>query len=312
MVRYSTVMDQIDLSDVKHILAECPAELVGHEELLFQQKITNACDLITQQHAHIILVTGPSASGKTTSAKMITNELKARGKQVDRISLDNFYRPTSQLPRWEDGYQNYESVDGLDIPCFEAFLEHLFRDGHSLLPVFDFATGKRAEKTIDIGFDEHTYLIFEGIHALNPKVTQPLEGHAAMKIYISTHSDFIDSDGSILLTARDLRLTRRILRDFWYRSTTAEETFRMWYYVLKGEDLYIRPFRQYADLHINSTHSYEPFLYHDALVQTLERTSPDSPYRDTIRHLLESARHFFGIDSDLIPKTSLIQEFIRH
>ena len=143
-------------------------------------------------------------------------------------------------------------MEGLDIPCFQQFVEGLFDRGHALLPVFDFTAGRRKDKQIDIQFDDHTYLIFEGIHALNPQVTDPLSSHRSMKIYISVHSDFVDNSGDILLAARDLRLCRRLLRDFYYRGTGAEETLRMWEYVLRGEDLYIRPFRKNADMHINS------------------------------------------------------------
>ena len=229
---------------------------------------------------------------------------------VNRISLDNFYKSSDQLPRWEDGYQNYESVEGLDLDCFRETVQRLLQTGRAQFPIFDFTAGCRSEKTFEISYDEHTYLIIEGIHALNPLLTDTLAPHRTVKLYISVHSDFVDDGGRILLGARDLRLTRRLLRDFYYRGTGAEETLRMWDYVLRGEDLYIRPFREFADAHINSTHDYEPSLpRHPRRNAAADR--PGLPYRETIGRLTDSARHFFGIDQALVPATSLIQEFIK-
>ena len=310
MLKYRAKMDPIPAASISGALAVYPEQLVASEEQLFQKKIQSACDAIERDQLHLILLTGPSASGKTTTAKKIALELEARGKKVSRISLDNFYRPAAELPRWEDGYQNYESVEGLDIPRFEQFVEELFKTGSSRLPLFDFTTGTRREKEILLSFDEHTYVIFEGIHALNPFVTEPLAPHPSLKIYISVHSDFIGPQEQVLLGARDLRLTRRLLRDFYHRTTPAEETLQMWDYVLRGEDLYIRPFRQHADMHINSTHAYEPFLYRDQLLQLLKNTSEESPYLQTIQRLRNSIASFSPISSQLIPQTSLIQEFL--
>ena len=123
------------------------------------------------------------------------------------------------------------------------------------------------------------------------------------------HSDFVNDQGDLLMSARDLRLTRRLLRDYYYRGTAAEETLKMWDYVLRGEDLYIRPYRIYADRHVNSVHNYEPFLYRDALCRLLEHPDSDSPYHETIERLRACAAFFFPIDQSLIPPASLIQEF---
>ncbi len=160
-------------------------------------------------------------------------------------------------------------------------------------------------------YDEQTYLIFEGIHALNPVITRTVERYPSTKIYISVHSEFTDGSGGVLLTARDLRLMRRILRDFTYRGTGAEETFRMWDYVLMGEDLYIRPYRKYADLHIDSVHAYEPYLYNKDILCALFETDPGSRYHDIVERLRASAKHFFPMDRALIPRSSLIREFIK-
>lgn len=310
MTKYLPRMETIQTDGTAQALTQQPQKLIAQEEARFQRELERACDLILSDSIHMILLTGPSASGKTTTAKKIATELNRRGEKVNRISLDNFYRPAAELPRWEDGYQNYESVEGLDIPCFQQFVEDLFHQGCGKLPVFDFTSGERRKKWVELFFDQHTYLIFEGIHALNPLVTQTLQGHRTVKIYISVHSDFLDGQGNLLLGARDLRLCRRLLRDFYHRGTQAEGTMRMWEYVLRGEDLYIRPFRQYADIHINSTHAYEPFLYHDRLVQLLANAPENSDYQEAFERLAKASDAFWGIPEDWIPQSSLIQEFL--
>lgn len=313
-MKYSDRMERVDVAEIAAGLIKNPPEVVGRAEAAYHEQISVLCDAIEKDNLHIILLTGPSASGKTTTAKKLAVELIRRGKLVNRISLDNFYKSATELPKWEDGYQNYESVEGLDIDCFEEFMAELLQEGMARMPVFDFTSGRRRpDKTIELHFDDHTYLIIEGIHALNPLLTDPLLPHRMIKVYISVHSDFVDPKGETLLGARDLRLTRRMLRDFYYRGTSAVATLEMWEYVLRGEDIYIRPFRRYADFHFNSTHSYEPFLYHDPLAALLAQSdkSKHSEFADTLDRLSAAEPSFFGIDSAQIPKSSLIREFIR-
>ncbi|WP_278942738.1 uridine kinase family protein [Anaerotruncus colihominis] len=310
-MKYSQVMEQVRTSVIASALSGHPADAIAQVEDAYYQQISSICDMVTHDHIHLLLVTGPSASGKTTTAKKLALELHVRGKRVNRLSLDNFYKSSDELPRWEDGYQNYESVEGLDLQCFERVMQTLFRDGRAQFPIFDFTAGRRAEKTFELTFDNHTYLIIEGIHALNPVLAPAFHGHRTVKTYISVHSDFVNDQGDLLMSARDLRLTRRLLRDYYYRGTAADETLKMWDYVLRGEDLYIRPYRIYADRHVNSVHNYEPFLYRDALCRLLEHPDSDSPYHETIERLRACAAFFFPIDQSLIPPASLIQEFIK-
>ncbi|MEM1484694.1 hypothetical protein V6615_07395 [Oscillospiraceae bacterium PP1C4] len=310
-MKYSPILDQVNILPLAGKVSDCPELVVQSAENSFRQKIIDICDTVTQEQKHMILVTGPSASGKTTSANKIAEELRTRGKKVNSISLDNFYVDAQNLPKWKDGYQNYESIEGLDIRHFEETVSRLLKTGSASLPVFDFSVSARTKETIDMTFDEQTYLIIEGIHALNPIISRIVDSYASAKIYISVHSEFTDDSGNTLLTARDLRLIRRILRDFTYRDTTAEETFRMWDYVLMGEDLYIRPFRRYADFHIDSTHAYEPYLYHKEILCALRETNCSSPYCATIQRLKASAERFFEMDRALIPSTSLIREFMK-
>ena len=310
-MRYNPLLDRINCSSFYGHMAQSPQEIVQKAEDRYQKRIDEVCDRIIREKKCIVLVTGPSASGKTTTAQKISLVLQKHDKKVSTISLDNFYRHASELPRWKDGYQNYESIEGLDIPYFENRVTELLTTGHSQFPLYDFSVNERSAQSVDLTFDQDTILIFEGIHALNPLISQPVSDFSTLRIYVSVHSDFVDSDGQVLFPARDLRLTRRVLRDYTYRNTSAEGTFRMWDYVMMGEKLYIRPFRKYADCHIDSTHSYEPFLYHDDILTALDNTPADSHYAEIVLRLRESAEHFFGISSALIPETSLIREFMK-
>lgn len=310
-MRYSEVKENVAVKAVADKLSTWPMDAVRRMEQSYYRRVLAVCDDAIDQKKHTILVTGPSASGKTTTAKQIVEELRARGYRVNRISLDNFYKTADELPRWSDGYQNYEAIEGLDLACFEDTLAKLYREGRSTFPIFDFNTGKRSQKTYELEYDEHTFLIVEGIHALNPALSDTLSKAHSMKVYISVHSDFVNEDGNVVMEAMDLRLLRRLIRDYYHRGTPAEDTFHMWDYVVKGEEIYIYPFREYADVHFNSTHNYEPFLYHDEALEMLQNIPADSKYTCIVQRLQTCLAPFFHIERSLVPADSLLQEFIK-
>lgn len=311
MLKYNPILDQIVVPSFALEMEENPSAIVQKAEDAYHQKIQQVCDYILQEGRLMIFITGPSASGKTTTSQRIAQELTRRGKHVSSISLDNFYKCAAELPRWKDGYQNYESIEGLDLDHFNKTVSTLLKEGKAQFPIFDFSVNQRASQTIELRFDQDSLLIFEGIHALHPLISQAVEGYPCVKIYISVHSNFVDTSGQILLSARDLRLTRRILRDFTYRDTTADETFEMWEYVMMGEELYIRPYRQYADLHIDSAHLYEPYLYHDEILRALASSNHNSTYGAAIERLHHAYSYFTSISPSLIPQDSLIREFMK-
>ena len=178
------------------------------------------------------------------------------------------------------------------------------------MPIFDFTTGSRSTFTRDLTFDEDTCLIFEGLHALNPRIAPLVEKFRILRLYISVHSDYVDHSGKVLLAGRELRLLRRLLRDRVRRNTEAEETLRLWDYVLRGENLYMQPYRPLADLHINSAHGYEPFLYARQGAEMLRSIPKDDPHQELAQQLIAALEGLPELDWDLIPKMSLIQEFI--
>lgn len=309
-MRYVKEMQKILIPELLVERRDSVKELIRKEEAEYQNKILEVCDEILRTGKNMILLTGPSGSGKTTTAMKIAEELKNRGKKMHRISLDDFYKDNENQPLWSDGSKNYETVESLDVDYFNDRVKTLLGTGKADFPVFDFTSGNRSKEIIPLTYDEETYLIFEGIHALNPLLDDYLDSERIMRIYVSVHSDFLDSEGNVIIKARNLRLMRRMLRDSVHRDADALETLGLWQYVLRGEKLYIKPFRKNADIHINSTHSYEPFLYRDGIYKLLAPIQEDERHGELVKILLAGLSGFEQISKEMIPSSSLIQEFI--
>lgn len=309
-MKYSRKMDQIMISELLWKYKLEPETLIQNEERVFHEKLTNICDHVLQKKINIILLTGPSASGKTTTAKRLVTELLLRGIKSNRISLDNFYRNNDEDPLWEDGQPNYESIRSLDVNCFHQKMYELFRYGGSDFPVFDFDCGRRSSEAFSVSFDQDTCLIFEGIHALNPLLSGHILEKHTMRLYVSVHSDFVNDSGMPVLAAQNLRFLRRMLRDYAHRSDSAEETMKMWKHVLEGEKLYIQPYRRYADFHINTVHSYEPFLYQEKAMTLLRPLMDNTEFLQLAGQLIAAETLFPPLSAARVPKSSLLQEFI--
>ena len=297
------------IRELSRAVFENPQVFVDRTEDRFRDQLRGMTEQVVASGSHIVLLCGPSSSGKTTTANLLVSDLSALGRRAVRISLDDFYRNRDLMPLWEDGTKNFESIEGLDLDCFSTSVNTLMQDGHAEFPIFDFTEGKRSSVTRPMEYDENTILIFEGIHALQPQLRQGL-ARSNFGIYIHPNTSYVDQDGRTLLDARDLRLTRRIIRDNLHRGTPPLGTMRMWKDVLRGELLYMKPSSGTADVFVNTSHDYEPFLYGSVITELLKQTQDPGENRETVDRLIESYRHFFPIGTELIPQSSLIQEFI--
>ncbi len=297
-----------NLDRVLEKLIQNPQEVVQAAEDRYRQGIATVCKTCTAQNKTVILLCGPSAAGKTTTSERLRSYFQSQGHQVDRISLDDFYLPASQVPCWEDGSPNFETVESLDIPRYTELMEILSKTGRASFPIFDFKD-TTAKKTYTIEQKEGDVLIIEGLHALNPLISAPLDPEKVYRVYISTHTDFF-AEGKVVLPAKLLRLCRRLLRDSRHRNADAEETMQMWRHIRKGEELYIHPFRNLSDIHINTAHEYEPFLYRDRLLADLQDANLSPRGEETKKLLCDMVRDIPSLSEEIVPKDSLLQEFI--
>ncbi len=303
-MQYTSVMNRLPLPELIERAKSDPKGLIEVEEARFQREIQAVCDSVVANKQKVILLCGPSSAGKTTSANKLITSLTAEGHKVNRVSLDDFYKDKEELPFWDDGSINFESIEGLDLSLFHQCMQTLFVKGEADFPIFNFQNPKE-RGTARLHYDDDTYTIVEGIHALSPKIRESLNGLPCCRVYVSVHSDFVLSDGSIKIAGRTLRLARRTIRDVFHRNTKPETTFKMWEYILRGEQLYIQPFRKDADFHIDTTHAYEPFIYVSYLASLI------NGHGDGLAETLRAS--FAGLPAiaeGLVPDSSLIQEFI--
>lgn len=292
--------------------AKSPADFVRHSEEYYRQQIGQVADLFCASFPQnrVILLAGPSSSGKTTTSINLQQELERRGIHATQISLDDFFKERSEAPLLEDGTPDLETVELVDLALLEACFERLFTDGSCDFPIFDFACGHRSEQMRPLKMDEHTAVIIEGLHALNPLIRSLNFCKDAVKIYISIKTEFFDGEERLLST-RELRLVRRVIRDRNFRSTMPADTMAMWKNVVRGEDEYIRPFRLESDFWLDSVHLYEPFLYRDIFLEITENTVWKEPgHQDFIEKMRKNLQRFPAISTKYVPKDSLLREFI--
>ena len=280
--------------------------LIETSEKRYRRQIDAAAQAILHAKSNVVFLTGPSSSGKTTSSIFLEQELKKFGKETIRISLDNFYRDREDLPCWSDGTRNFECIEGLDLDFFAERVNALLADGDAKMPRFDFKEGKRSEKTFEVHYGDDTIIIFEGIHALNPDLYGRVSIDGITKIYVSVHSDYVDNAGKKYIKAQDIRLCRRMIRDYLHRGTEPNFTLELWGKVCLGEKEYIRPYRTNSDISINSMHDYEIFVYRDYMID-YSKSFPDN---EEIFKLVGKLEKLPSLYERIIPKTSMLREFL--
>ena len=260
----------------------------------------------------IILLAGPSSSGKTTTSHILCDELKNNGINTVTVSFDDFFRPRSEAPRAPDGKEDLESPLCLDMECIENCVETLFTQKSCDFPIYDFQKGERSQQKKHLVIDDHTALVFEGLHAINPYISnRPLFQSSAMKIYISIKTEYY-FEGKRIVDTRELRLVRRLIRDKNFRGCSPYTTLSMWNSVIAGEDRHIRPYRIFSDYWIDSVHLYEPYLYKGFLPDIFceDESSAVNGYRKTANKLVKMLDYFADIPILSIPDNSLLREFI--
>lgn len=284
---------------------------IADEEVRFDTAVSNVVEkFLANSDCDIVLLAGPSSSGKTTTAGIIAEKIRNSGRNAYIVSLDDFYLNAEDIAINEDGAKDYENVTALDIPLIRKCFSQLIEERKSELPIFDFMTSSRSDETKHIELKKDDVIIVEGLHALNPVITEGLDESHLYKIYISVSSRVTDENGKILLNKRNLRLIRRTIRDYKHRNASVEQTLNMWDGVLKGEDKFLFPFESYADVKINSFHAYESCIFKDEALSRFGQVAADSVFYEKAQEIISALNRFVGIEESLLPEKSLLNEFL--
>lgn len=302
-------MANYDVSKINALLKEDAENYIELCEKAYCSQLQEISDEIAKENKRtIVMLAGPSSSGKTTTARLLKEKLNEKGKTAIVVSLDDFYLELDEPNTFEDGTVDFETVNALDVPMISSCLHELFDKGETTVPRFCFKSKKRScyEK---ITLEEDGVVIVEGLHALNPVITEPLSDRRLYKYYVSVSSRITD-ENEVLLTKRDIRFIRRLIRDYHHRNSEVEYTFYLWKGVRMGEDRYLFPYSYLADRKIDSTHPYEPALFKGIATKLLDRVASDSVYYETANELKKKLDRFTSLERDMMPDGSLLGEFI--
>ena len=274
----------------------------NHQLMVLAQKI------IDDEKVKIVLLSGPSSTGKTTTTNKLKLCLKSLGKSVLMLSMDDFFVERTETPLDEEGKPDFERLEAVDLELFEDCIEKLLYKEEVELPTYNFILGKKEyEKKTKI--EDDTIILIEGIHALNPKVLENIPKNKKAKVYLSALNELGIDDHSRLSTTNN-RLLRRIVRDNRTRGNSVEKTLEMWNKVRVGEENYIFPYQDEADYTLNTAMIYELGVLKTYVEPLLYSVKPDSPYYNEAISLINFLRLFLPIPADSIPDDSIIREFI--
>ncbi len=280
----------------KNFAAQC--------ETYYQNQIAHTAQALIESGRQIVLLSGPSASGKTTTAQKLAQTLESRfDRRAHVISLDDFFVGKGNYPKLPDGREDFESVDALHLTLFWETVDALLCQGRAMMPQFDFSASVRKDGAYELEVGKRDVVIFEGIHALNPRLMPADHGKDAYRVYVSPKCQVCRGD-ALFFPSRDLRLVRRMVRDRLFRAYTFSQTAKIWDNVCAGERENILPFSSMADSVIDTTHGYEYGLYVNYLQDAVSDADP------IVRDMAEKIGQFVRISPAAVPSDSMIREFI--
>ena len=303
------------LEEIQRRIAGDPAGFIAECDSAFQRRLEDAADRILDRmkESPIVLLSGPSGSGKTTTAMKLEQELERRGVQTHTISLDNYFKTLDRrtAPRNAEGDIDYESPKLLDMDLLDETFTKLTRGEWVIVPKFEFARQMRNDsRGTPLKLGKSEIAIFEGIHALNDDIAG--RHPEATGLYISARSDILEGN-ALRFKGTWMRITRRAVRDYNFRGTDLVETLSMWYNVRRGEKAHISPFKGRAQVVVDSSLRYEvPVFanYAAPLAEAVDQVSPDNERFAELKQLVKAFRHFPALDQELVPRDSLLREFI--
>ncbi len=310
--KWAKIVDMENVGDLNKLVASGRArELVMMCELLHEKEISRIADDITSRgNVKLVLISGPSSSGKTTFSKRLALQLRVNGFEPYPLSLDDYFVERDKTPLGPDGKPDFESLKALDVGLFNHVLNTIFEGKEVEIPKFNFKTGKREYKGNVVKPTGKTILIVEGIHGLNPELTGEVDDSLKYRIYVSALTQMnLDDDNRIPTT--DVRILRRMVRDYNFRGHSALKTLQMWPSVRMGEERNIFPYQEKAHVMFNSSLPYELAVLKNFVTPLLLQVDNSTPMYSQARRLIRFLDYFLPIiDFDVIPSTSIIREFI--
>lgn len=292
--------DLKDLSVLPSFIEQCESK--------YRVRVENIAHKVLEAGVPVVLVAGPSASGKTTSSRRLARTMTQMGKNTQVISLDNFFKNIEDYPKQKNGEPDFEHLHSLDVETVNECIYELATTGSTFIPSFDFASHTSTPRAQEIRIDRDSAVIIEGIHALNPELTRKVDHSYVIKVYAGLRSEYYSGRKRIIAT-RDLRITRRIIRDERERGSDPEETLSLWKNIMAGEEKWIKPFKVDADYLLNTGFDYEPCLYAED-IRHLAEAGAGGQYQPQLETLAACFDEVESIPMDAVPKDSMLREFI--
>lgn len=309
---WGKVLEVTDIGHLNKIVElKYTSPMIKISEALHEKKISQIADKIKTRHkkVRVILISGPSSSGKTTFGKRLAVQLMVNGIKPINLSLDNYFVNREDTPRDEKGEYDYESLDALDIATFTDNVQRLMQGEEVEIPKFSFETGQRYYDGEKLKISRQNVIIVEGIHGLNPKLTRLLPPESLFKIFVSALTS-IAIDNHNIINPTDNRLIRRMVRDYKYRNYSALETLKRWESVLMGEQKHIVPYQEEADAMFNSALIYELGALKTQAEPLLREVTQQHPEHSKALRLLKFFSYIRAVPSREIPPTSILREFL--